>query len=252
MIDIKIRLEKRGPRRYRACVDLDMDVLTGYGGDVLGAVAEGSTSGEAIESASAKALAMIRANPEIANALIPLAGPQLAAVLVAARSLDAPAIVKKFDPPLRRLIKMHAQSLRRAADKVERRVSGRSVVLIAKSAMKKAGRDIEAEVKAAIAKERKKLEAQIAKELGLEGLTVKDAKKLAKKTASAYADEIADEALVEGAGAVGLFFGGDVGKKLSEDAMDKYGKKYIKKYAKQAAKKAAKAAKKVAKKLKFW
>lgn len=252
MIDIKVRLEKRGPRRYRACVDLDMDVLTGYAGDYLGAVAEGSTSGEAIESASAKALAMIRANPEVANTLIPLAGPQLAAVLVAARSLDAPAIVKKFDPPLRRLIKMHAESLRTASAKVERRVAKRAVALIRKGAAKKYARDVEAEVRAAISKERKKLEKQIAEELGLEGLTVKDAKKLAKKRASDYANEIADEALIEGAGAVGQYFGGPVGKQLASELMDRYGKKYIKRYAKKAARKIAKKAKRLAKKLKFW
>ena len=252
MIDIKIRLEKRGPSRYRACVDLDMDVLTGYTGDVLGAVAEGATSGEAIESASAKALAMIRANPEFANVLIPLAGPPLAAVLVAARSLDAPAIVRKFDPPLRRLIKLHAATLRTATGKVERRMVARAVAVIRKGAAKKYARDVEAEVRAAIAKEQKKLEKQIAKELGLEGLTVKDAKKLAKKTAGEYADEIADEALVEGSGAVGAYFGGPVGEKLASEAMERYGKKYIKKYAKKAAREVAKKAKKYAKKLKFW
>jgi hypothetical protein len=245
MIDITIRLEKRGPRRYRACVDLDMDVLTGYADDVLGAIAEGSTSGEAIESASAKALAMIRGNPEFANVLIPLAGPQLAAILVAARSLDAPAIVKKFDAPTRRLIKMHAESLRSASAKVERRPMARTVLLVSKSAAKKYKKDVKREVKSALDKERAKLEKQIAKELGLEGLTVKDAKKLAKKKAKEYTDEIADDVLVEGAGAVGAYFGGPVGRKLARDAMEKYGKKYLKKYAKKIGKKAKKYAKKL-------
>ncbi len=252
MIDIRIRLEKRGPRRYRACVDLDMDVLTGYPDDMLGATAEGSTSGEAIEEASAKALALIRRNPEFGSALIPLAGPQLASILVAARSLDAPAIVKKFDPPTRRLIKMHAAMLRGASEKVERRPTARAAVLVGKRGLKKLQKESAADVRAAISKERKKLEAQLAKELGLEGLTVKDAKALAKKTASDYADEIADEALVEGAGAVGTYFGGAVGGELAKEAMDKYGKKYIKKYAKKAARKIGKKAKKYAKKLKFW
>lgn len=252
MIDIKIRLEKRGPRRYRACVDLDMDALTGYADDVLGTNAEGSTSGEAIEGASAKALAMIRANPEFANVLIPLAGAPLAAILVAARSLDAPTITRKFDPPTRRLIRMHASSLRAASAKVERRATRRAVVLISKTGLAKYKKENAKAVKSAINKERKKLEAQLARELGLEGLTVKDAKKLARKTASDYADDIADEALVEGAGAVGQYFGGPVGKQLASEAMERYGKKIIKKYAKKVARKVYKGAKKAAKKLKFW
>lgn len=249
--DISVRLRKCGPGRYKACVCLGMDVLTGHGDDTFGVVAEGTTPGESIESAAAKALAMIHSNPQLGDVLIPLAGPQLASVLVAARSLDAPRIVRKFDKPTRGLIRLHAASLRRASAKVER-PAGKAVVLLSKRAVAKYDRDVKSEVRAAIEKERKKLEKQIAAELGLEGLTVADAKKLAKKEAKEYADSVADKALVGGAAAVGAYFGGPVGASLAASAMDKYGKEYLKSYAEKAYDKAEGYAEDLYEKVKFW
>lgn len=252
MIDVNLRLQKIAPSRYRACVDLEMDALSGYDDDVLGAASEGESAGDAIAAATGRLLAIVNALPDLAAALAPVAGPQLASILVAAHSIDTPAIVRKFDPATRKLITKQAAALKGAVAKVERRASGKAALKIAKGAAKKFEADVKREVRQALAKERKKLEKQIAAELGLEGLTVKDAKKVAKKKAKEYVDEIADEALIEGAGAVGAFFGGPVGKQLAQEAMERWGKKYIKKYAKKLGKKAKKAAKKVYKKLKFW
>lgn len=120
MIDMCVHIERRGPRRYQAVVDLDLDQLTGYDDDHLGAGGEGMTPGEATELAAAKVVALVRGNPEIASALLPVAGPKLAALLIAARYLDAPEVIKDLPGDLKRAVRSTGRELKKAARKAAR------------------------------------------------------------------------------------------------------------------------------------
>lgn len=120
MIDLDVHIEKFGPRRYQAVVDLGFDELTGYDDDCLGAAGEGRTPGEAAELAASKVIALVRGNPAIAAALLPVAGPQLASLLLAARYLDAPEIVSDLAPELARSVKLTARQLKKAARRAAR------------------------------------------------------------------------------------------------------------------------------------
>lgn len=135
MIDIQVEIRKTGRRRYVGCVDLNMEALTGYEDDFFGAKAEGSTPGEAIEEATAKVIALVQSNPEIASILIPVAGPQLTALLLAARYLDAPDVIMKIAREARADVRSVARKLRAAARKAKR--YGVGVAKIGKSLVKK-------------------------------------------------------------------------------------------------------------------
>ncbi len=132
MPECQVRIKKVGPSRYRARVDCCIDMLTGEHGDTLGATAEGGTPGEAIEDASAKLIALMRANPTLAAGLLPFAGPEITAILVAARYLDAPEIIHDVAAEAKALVKSTAKELKKAA-KVAKKV-GKGIAKVGSAA----------------------------------------------------------------------------------------------------------------------
>lgn len=120
LLDLDVHIEKRGPGRYQAVVDLGVDQLTGYDDDCLGAAGQGETAGEAAELAASKLIALVRGNPEIATALLPLAGPQLAALLIAARYIDAPEVIADLPGDIKRAVRATGRELKKAARKAAR------------------------------------------------------------------------------------------------------------------------------------
>lgn len=117
---IEVTLERLQNGGYYGRVDLPVELLDGDGDECLGAEAEAATPAQAIEAASAKLIAMVHQNPELATILMPFAGPQLATVLLAARYLDAPDILKQVSRGGRAAVKHTAARLKKYAKRAAR------------------------------------------------------------------------------------------------------------------------------------
>lgn len=130
MLGIDVIIERSGPGRYHARVEIPIETLSGIEDECLGAAAEGETPGAAVEDATAKAIALLRGNPELAAALLPIAGPELTLILMASRYLDAPEILQSVTKEARHAVKKTARKLKKAAKKAKK--VGRGVARAAK------------------------------------------------------------------------------------------------------------------------
>lgn len=118
MIDVTI--ERLGPARWHGRVEFSGESMSGEDDDCIGAEGEGATPPEAVENATAKLIALVRKQPELAVTLAPFVSPQLALVLVAARYLDAPDILKSVAKGSRDAVKAVARKLAPIAKRAKR------------------------------------------------------------------------------------------------------------------------------------
>lgn len=133
----EVRIKRVGPNRFKARVVACMDVLTGSREDRLGAEAEGASPADAIADASEKLLAFAKADPALAASLLPFVGPEVSAIMVASRYLNAPEVLRDVAKEAKRIVEKTARELRPAIRKAKR--IGRATAKVAK----KTGRIIE-------------------------------------------------------------------------------------------------------------
>ncbi len=117
---LEVTIAKLGPARWRGRVDVPTERLTGVADDCLGAEAEGATAPEAVENASAKVIALVRSNPELALSLLPIAGPELSLLLVASRYVDAPKIIHRVRREMRGAVIDTAKRISKGASTAKR------------------------------------------------------------------------------------------------------------------------------------